>query len=75
MSAHSRVKTGSTGSKKWWDEELAAQVRRVRRADSEAYKKESKILKKMINRKKRQCWVRFLSQSGNRDPWKVVRLA
>jgi len=56
LNANSISKTISMRSKKWWDEEIDNQLRRVRRADTpDIYKSESKALKRLIRQKKKEC--------------------
>jgi len=43
-------------------------TKRVRRAPPEAYKEKSKILKKMMERKTKESWSKFLMKSGHRQP-------
>lgn len=47
----------------------------MKRAPPTSYTDESRILKKLIKRKKRECRNKFLTQLGNREPWEVVRIA
>lgn len=51
----SRVKNVGYRFKKWWDEEVSEQLRKVRTADHVQYPLASKALKKLIQRKKREC--------------------
>jgi len=29
----------------------------------------------MIRRKKRACWIKFITEQGDKDPWQVARVA
>jgi len=71
---HSITKTCSRRSKKWWDEEISAQLHKVKRAPAGDYKEEAKSLKNMIRKKKKECGEKFLNQSGSRDPWGSLAL-
>ena len=76
-------------SKKWWDEEVARQAKAVRhegqkghsRSNISNYKRvmrwklEAAKLKKMIKKKKKECWERFMEEYGEEDPWQVVGFA
>jgi len=62
-------------SKKWWDNEVSAQLQQVKSATPAQYPEAAKALKKMIRRKERECWAKFLVDQGNRDPWDIVRIA
>ena len=77
-------------SKRWWDLELADQLKRVRKAARggigagarshnqdrwKCWKLEKTKMKQLIRRKKTECWQKFLGEYGQKDPWEVVRLA
>ena len=76
-------------SKKWWDEEVAKQVKVVRhegqkghnRSNASNYKRvmrwklEAAKLKKLIKKKKKECWKRFMEEYGEEDPWQIVEFA
>jgi len=72
---HSLTKTACPRSKKWWDQEIEDQLRVTKRARGEKYEKDSKALKKLIRKKKRGCWNRFLEEQKHRHLWEVVRIA
>ena len=62
-------------SKKWWDEEVNIMLKRYRKVTSPQDRKtHKKALKKLIRRKKRECWGKFLQENGRKDPWEVVRI-
>jgi len=75
--ANNRIsKRASSRSKKWWDQEIDQQLFKCRRAtQGEDLKSQKKALHKMIKRKKRECWSKFLQQNGHKDPWHIVRIA
>ena len=70
-------------SKRWWDGELTAQAKVVRRArrggtgrrlvgrrgrrEVDSWKVEAARLKTLIKRKKEACWRRFCEESGDKD--------
>ena len=78
-------------SKRWWDGELTAQAKVVRRArrggkrrrlvggwgrrEADSWKVEATKMKAMIRRKKEACWRKFCEESGDKNPWEVVRWA
>lgn len=47
----------------------------TRQAKVEDYKKERQKLRKLIRKKKRRCWGKFLEEQENRHPWNVARIA
>ena len=78
-------------SKRWWDGELTAQAKVVRRAgrggkrrrlvggrdrrEADSCKVEATKMKALIRRKKEACWRKFCEESGDKNPWEVVRWA
>jgi len=51
-----------------------AEIQGVRRSIQADYNDGLKFFK-MIKKQKRECWNKFLMDSGNRDPWELVRIA
>lgn len=39
------------------------------------YRPEAKAFKKLCRKKKKECWNKFLLDSGTRDPWEIVPIA
>ncbi|KAF8426088.1 hypothetical protein EV426DRAFT_662632 [Tirmania nivea] len=72
-----RTKEATPRSKKWWDKELATQLKKTRRAGrkGEGYEQARKDLHRLITKKKKICWDRFLEEHGHKDPWEVARIA
>ena len=76
------TQTISGRTKKWWDEEVARQAKVVRhegqgghnRANASNYERvmrwklEAAKLKKMIKKKKKECWERFMEEHREEDP-------
>ncbi|RPB20139.1 hypothetical protein L211DRAFT_852542 [Terfezia boudieri ATCC MYA-4762] len=75
-------------SKRWWDEELSAQLRITRRSRREnlgeeltqeararRWKAQKEKLRGMIRQKKRECWQAFCEEKGAKDPWDIVKWA
>ena len=51
-------------------------LRGVRSAHAGAgYTEKKKELKRLIRKKKRECWSKFLLQQSKRHPWDIVRIA
>ncbi|KAF8417934.1 hypothetical protein EV426DRAFT_681503 [Tirmania nivea] len=72
-----KQKEATPRSKKWWDEELNVQLKRTKMAGrkGEGYEKARDDLHRMIKRKKKEGWGKFLEEHGHKDPWEVVRIA
>lgn len=47
----------------------------MNRASPEEYKAKAKSFLKLIKKKKKECWAKFLKDEVNRDLWEVVRIA
>ena len=77
-------------AKKWWDEEVREQARKVRKArrvghgaggrarDAERYedwKEEVANPRKTIKKKKQECWRNFTEEMSDQDPWKLIAFA
>ena len=70
-------------SKRWWDSELSAQVRVVRRerrgwrrvGHRNVLRSEIAKMKRMVKEKKDKCWRALYEDSGLQSPWEVVRWA
>ena len=70
-------------SKRWWDEELTPQVKRIRRerrkvswvGHRNVLRAEISRMKAMVKEKKDRCWRAFCEDSGLQSPWEVVRWA
>src|SRR4029077_18306037 len=89
---HLKIAVHCSRSKRWWDEELTEQLRKVRkerrggvgeRAQSDEvvmervrkWKGEAARMRYLVKEKKEKCWRRFCEESGEKDPWEVVRWA
>lgn len=70
-------------SQRWWDGELAVQVRKVHRERSRVSKvghrnvllSENSLMKRSVREKQDKCWKAFGGDSGLHSPCEVVRLA
>ena len=70
-------------SKRWWDEELTAQVKHVRRerrkvsrvGHRNVLRAEISRMKAMVKEKKDRCWRALCGDSGLQSPCEVVRWA
>ena len=78
-------------STRWWDKELSAQAKVVCRArrggkrrrlvggrgrrEADSWKMEATKMKALIRRKREACWRKFCEESGDKNPWEVVRWA
>ena len=70
-------------SKRWWDPELSAQVKVVRRerrgwrqvGHRNVLRSEIAKMKRMVKEKKDKCWRAFCEDSGLQSPLEVVRWA
>ena len=45
------------------------------RKDSDLWKVEAAKMKALVKRKKEECWRKFCEESGEKNPWEVVRWA
>ena len=77
--------------KRWWDGELSAQAKVVRRArrggvrrrlvggrgrrEVDSWKVDAMRMKVLIRQKKEACWCKFCEEFGDKNPWEVVRWA
>jgi len=70
-SQHLRPTRISPRSKRWWDSEVDTQLERTRGAPLQEghYKRKKTILKRMMRKKKREHWEKFLKEHRRKDPW------
>ena len=45
------------------------------RRESDIWKVEAMKMKALVKKKKETCWQRFCEESGEKNPWEVVRWA
>ena len=70
-------KTACAQSKKWWDKECKTEwlkVKRAGRRNAKSYNIMSKRYKRMIKRKKEECWNKFIQQNDHHHPWRIINL-
>ena len=77
----------SKRSKRWWDKDLKTQLVKVRwlgRGGQGAlarniqpgrwkcWREEKTKMRRLVRKKKKACWEKFLEENGKKNPWDVI---